>query len=108
MLIRISLIILRMACRKSKAYLQIADHNGSFTRTNRCGKNIGNASGIKTDLFGVKLELATISQQASKYLQAKLYADEGLHLAKTANEQIAVKIIFACIIHDQNFNHVVY
>jgi len=92
-----------------KAYLQIADQQWKFHQDyTGAVKTLEMASGIKTDLFGVKLELATISQQASKYLQAKLYADEGLRLAKTANEQIAVKIIFARIIHDQNFNHVVY
>lgn len=92
-----------------KAYLQIADQQWKFHQDYTGAiKTLEMASGIKTGLFGVKLELATISQQASKYLQAKLYADEGLRLAKTANEQIAVKIIFARIIHDQNFNHLVY
>ncbi|MEO6979312.1 MAG: hypothetical protein ABI113_13065 [Mucilaginibacter sp.] len=89
-----------------KAYLQLANQDWKFNHNyDDAFKILQIASTLKTDLYSIKLAMAVASRQAGKYAAAKLYADESLRLAKSANEKTDAGIAFAGAINDWNFNH---
>lgn len=89
-----------------KAYLQLANMDWKFHHNYKGAlKSLQTASALKANLYEVKLVMAVISRQAGKYAVAKLYADESLHLAKSANEKADAGIAYAGTINDRNINY---
>jgi len=90
---------------RAKAYQKFAEQEWKFYKhyddaisTLRVG------AVLKTDLFGINLLGANISEQAGKYQSAQLKAEEALKLAANDIERINAGISFARIIHDESFD----
>lgn len=91
---------------RAKAYQKFAEQEWKFYQDyDSAISTLRVAAALKTDLYGVNLLGATISQQAGRYQAARLKAEAALKLASNAIERINAGIIFAQIVHDQSFEN---